>query len=222
MSYTTLASGGSYGDRNLRVYLYPNRSRTDNECKNAINNALQRMGDDLIDANSIDYYSIRINYSHPELRDDSKGEFKDNFSSWYESEGYGTHDGCHTGVSSNFYGGRADASNCSGCTSFVTDRNCVVGVGTAKENFKNTAIQEVLHTYIREYIDDMEYWIDDNEHDLGQVYGDGSVSPMATGYTGEHAYHGECSPDNGWRGYYDTKITGCTKGAVYDTAKEET
>lgn len=222
MGYTTLATGGSVGNRNLRIYLYPNTSGTDNECENAINNALQSMGDQLLNYNSIDYYEININYDHPNLSDGSKSEFKSNFNSWYHNQGYDAYDGCHTGVSGNFDGGLADGADCSGCTAFVNDRDCVVGVGTAKEVFKNTAIQEVLHTAIRNDISGVQSLIEDSEHDLGQVWGDGAVSPMATGYVDTHSRHGDCSTSNAWIGTYKTKLTGCTKLAVYETADVET
>lgn len=221
-TYTTLASRGDplSTNRRMSVFLYPNRSGTDNECENAITNGLTHAFDLLYDYGAIGYYEIAINYDHPGLPDDDKVTFKSEFAGWYEDQGY-TATGAHMGVSGNFIGGRADAADCSGCTSWVTHRDCVTGVGGAKEEFKNTAIQEVLHTYIRYDLDSVSSMCEEDEHDLGTIYWDGAISPMATGYALSAPRQGDCKSQTEWT-VYSTKLSSCTKKAVDYTGNTET
>lgn len=224
MSHDTVtASGGdSDGIYKLIIHLYPNQSGTDNECENSITNALNHMGQQLLEWLSIDYYEIGIDYAHPNLDDSGRLDFYYAFDDWVHQTGRSSYDGCHVGVDGSFSGGAAAPSDCSGCTSFVSSTVAVVGVGTFKEHFKNTAIQEVLHTSIRKDLGSVkEYLGDNNEHDLGVVYSDGSVSPMATGYEDTHARHGQCDTKNVYFGFYNTELTYCTKNSVYRTAEAE-
>jgi len=127
------------------------------------------------------------------------------------------HNGCHMGVAGGFASGVAAASNSNDSNGFNDGKRAATGVGTAKEVFKNTAIQESLHTFLNENLSGITYDIYDTEHDLGMVHTDDAVSPMMSGYSDDHGSHGECST-NAWKTGYTTKVTRCTKDGVHETA----
>ena len=92
----------------------------------------------------------------------------------------------------------------------------------AEEYFKNGAIHEALHSFISQRLSSVSDMIEDEEHDLGQIYSDGSTSPMCTSYEDKHSTHGNCSTGNWFAQAYSEQLTWCTKNAVTYTADDET
>ena len=221
VEYDTLKSGGnvSADKAKLHVYLYPNTDNEVNEIKNAIANGYDRVCSDLLSYGAIEYYGIYYTpYERVNGGTSNRDEFWDDFKSYMNSKGYDdTYNGCHMGIAGGFPSGVAQASNDNSSNGFNDGKRAVTGIGTAKEVFKNTAIQEALHTFLNENLSGIQYDIDDNEHDLGMVHTDGAVSPMMTSYSDSHGSHGECTT-NAWKVGYTTKVTRCTKDGVYETA----
>lgn len=106
-------------------------------------------------------------------------------------------------------------------------------MGTASGNdskIKTLAIQETLHMFISyDHIEslmmDGENLVESggrhHEHDLGTIYSDGSVSPLAITHEHEgHPHHGKCAAptDREFGGTYSQTLTSCTKYAVKETA----
>lgn len=87
-----------------------------------------------------------------------------------------------------------------------------MGTGTVAEAFRNTAIHEALHTYLRSSL-----W-SGGEHELGKIDFYNSITPMAAGYADEEP-RGECNQAAVRLGY-TTDLTQCTKDKVKATAEE--
>jgi len=222
-NYQVLNSRGDpiSADRHMIVYLYPNAYHLDNEAENATNAAITSLGDQLYNNGIIGYYEININYDHPYLEADDRHTFLDNFNTWYQNQGYDDYKGAHVGLENDFVGGKAFLSNSSGGTIFTNSWPAVFGTYGVKEEWQNTAMHEVMHTMIREDLSSVADMIVEEDHDLGIVYSDGSVSPLATGYAEEHAHQGTCSPSNAYAGYYKKSLSECSKDAIEYTAQEE-
>lgn len=80
----------------LKVCLYPDNSSQDNECENAISNALANAGQQLIDHGAIDGYKVYLNWIHPELPGSDNAIYFDNFHDWRSGRHYER--GVHVGV----------------------------------------------------------------------------------------------------------------------------
>jgi hypothetical protein len=87
---------------------------------------------------------------------------------------------------------------------------------------QNVMLEEVLHNFVNQSHSKVAAMYEDEEHDLGTVYsgafGDGPVSPMATGYADSHGRHGDCATDAPWNLSYDENITDCTYDGLYYTS----
>lgn len=219
-----IATGGDYGsDEQMFVYLYPNKSGDDNECENALANALQYMGEQLLDWGAITYYSIRINYDHPNLSASDRGELLSKFKSWCKNNGYDLYKGAHLNISGQIYNGKSRGGDYDGNSSFARWNPAVMGTGYGvKELLKNGVIHETLHSFISDRITGVENKIDDTEHDLGKVFYPGETTPMSTAYENKHGPHGSCSNDAPFGQLYVTDLTHCTKDSVTLTADRDT
>lgn len=207
------------GDRYFIVYMYRNDGDEENEIRNAIVDGLSNVATDLLDYGAIDFYRLAMVDDFIYGDDSDKDAFWSDFKSFMNSKEYHTdHIGCHMGVGSAFYGGYANASDY-GSNSFNDGKLAITGINHAKQQFKNVAIHEVLHTFLDNNLSGIESDIEDGtEHDLGKVYDStGGLSPMGTGYVNSHADHGTCSTD-AWRLGYTTEITDCTLDGVQETA----
>lgn len=217
----------------LSVYLYPNNSAQDDDAS-AIADYLKTALDQIF-YDSIDYYDISIYNGYLNLRGDTKDHFWTDFTDWYSTTTtnhsstttYSDYAGCHMGIAGGFNGGRAHGCDGDNRTAYNRGAAAVTGVlNSVKEFYGNIAIQELFHTIIRDDLGSVNSMIVDEEHDLGIIYGDGSVSPMATSYEGDfgsedHAHHGECSPDNAFFETYKATLSNCTvDGARYTSNAE--
>ena len=228
--YTTLHSGGyKYtSDERMLMYLYPNDSLDDKEAKNAVANGLRDACEAVYNYSSnIGYYEINYTDTHPKINtdDQSKCDTLGDWGVWYSNNSCGgsTYDartGSHALVVGEHLGGCAYSGT---PTAFNTSKAAVVGTGGGvKEQFINTAVQEVFHSFINGGVikNKYSYLIKNDDHDLGKVYGDCSISPMASGYEDSHARHGECSSSNAWCGTYTRRPTDCTDRGMDYSAKE--
>lgn len=204
----------------MDFYLYPNRSKVDEHCENAFANALDDLGQQALNLEACWKYRVYISYEHPSLDASSKDAFWDGWVDYSIDQ----KDGCHIAATEAEIGGRAFSPTDEG--SFVKPVKAIVGYTNPKELSKNIIIQESLHTYVnRLNVQDMvntssSHPTKHEEHDLGMVYGDGSVSPMATGYVSEHDDHGTCSPNNWYLNTYKTRMTDCTKTGLKRTSND--
>lgn len=209
--------------------MYANTSAQDDDVT-AVANFLRDALDQIFN-DSIEYYEITVYNGYLQLPDDTKGTFFNQFGSWFQNTTtnhsstttYSDYSGCHMGISGSFNGGVAwGGTN----TSYNYGRAAVTGVlSGVKEHYGNIAIQECFHTIIRDDLPQMDGLIEDEEHDLGIIYSDGSVSPMATSYEGDlgstdHAHHGSCDPNNAFVGTYKRQLTSCTIDAARYTSNE--
>lgn len=124
------------GKGTLKVYLYPDSSDEDRECRNAIFYALQNAFGQLLDHDAMSAYEIYINFTHPQLPYDNVDEYFKNFSSWRQ----GSHEetGVHVGVKSSFYKGKADTGEDGQPTAWYEARNAVVGLSLSARNCSRT------------------------------------------------------------------------------------
>lgn len=94
------------------------------------------------------------------------------------------------------------------------------------EEAKNLGSQETGHAFIDNSLSGVKDLTgsDNNEHSLGVVYSDGSVSPMATKGTDSDDFSskGNCSKTNAWLGYFKNRATNCTAEAIDITDDEYT
>lgn len=221
-NYTVLESRGNpiTADQPLSWYIYPDSNSEENLCESPIRTALTHALDQLYDYSAIDYYDLNINYDHPNVSYSSRGDYLTKFNNWLDSKGYSSYAGTHLAVENGFYGGKAD--NGTGVSSFNSGRAAVAGVSLYVYPYiKNTVIHEALHPTIDEDLFDVWAMLSDgDDHDLGKVYGDGSISPIATSYDDSHARHGECTSNAVYLETYKTELTDCTKEAVKVTANE--
>lgn len=208
--------GSSYsgnGNGILKVYLYPDSSDEDNECRNAIFYALQGEYGKLLDHDAVSGYEIYINFTHPQLPYDNVHDYFDAFANWRQN--YHQETGVHMGVKDSFHRGKANTAEDGQTSAWLEARDAVVGLSLGKELFKNVAIQESLHPFITSGY----YSGADDDHELGMKTSSGAVTPMATGYEDTAAETGDC-----WGTYFHTgyteNITICTKRATKTTTEQ--
>lgn len=227
--YTTLHSGGyeyTYDER-IIIYLYPNTQYDKNEAENAIANGLRDACERVLsNASNVGYYEINLNTDYPNVLSGSgKCDMLGNWGSYYSTyycgdSTYDSRTGSHMLVTADHSGGCAYVGT---PTAFNTSKACLTGTYNGiKELFINTAIQEAYHNFLNQdaiNTNDSSL-IEDDDHDLGKVYGDCSISPMASGYDDTHARHGNCSPSNAWCGLYKRRPTDCTVAGMDYSAKE--
>lgn len=130
--------------------------------------------------------------------------------------------GCHMAVSENVSGGLADEGT--GVSAFNEGKKAVCGSFDYDSRTKQVAMQESLHTFTRWDIIKNTDLIDSNEHDLGTIYSDDDVSPMAAGYAqgwGAPANNGKCDTGK-WASWgRSNQLTSCTVDAIAKTINEE-
>lgn len=242
------------------AFLYPNTSSVRSETKTTVRNGLEHALDQLYNSAEIQYYEIAIHKENMGgLNDSTEDEFDKYFRYWVEgncddsfvdgdcggstnpntSTDYTQYHGVHVGVADGF-----DFANAEGFdtkSAFAQGIRATVGTAGSSDKYKNFGAQEPLHCWIDNDLSTVDDMTNDgshlHEHDLGIVHDDttggnrGSVSPMATLYTGntsgkeDHADHdgesGGCATFEPWDGTYDTTITSCTKDAVGATANDD-
>jgi hypothetical protein len=228
LAYYKQASGGdTSSNRTLKIWQYPNTSDEDNECENGSRSALEDACEQLLNAWSIDGYTIYINYDYPNVDTSGRDAAHSSFQSYLEGKNPPV--GVHLLVSGDFQDGESQGGDGTGNTSFSTWNTAVAGIQYyPKELWMNGVIHESLHSAIDNELSNVnemgEHGAHGNtEHDFGKVidYGDGQdISPMATAYLEEHSGHGDCARYVERTGY-TTELTSCTKSAVSYTANNE-
>jgi hypothetical protein len=229
MGYNTLASGGSYsGYKDLYIRLYANTSSIESRLTSYVENGFSSILDQLLNNNAIDYYQISLCDENFNISFSDKGDFLSKFRSECKDRGYDAYIGAHLAAGTGMNGGVAYSG-----TNYSSFKQPTYGVfncdGTPKEAEKNVAIQEAFHGVIDTDLSGIRWRVThgmtnseegDNDHDLGKVYSDGSVSPMCTGYDDSHARHGDCANSNAWFGFYKATLTDCTVAATKINAEE--
>lgn len=221
VSYSTIRSGSNSSnssDETLTVHLYPNTSSDDSQCENTLADALDVLGQQALDNDSAYRYEVKISYDHPNLDTSSKDAFWNDWRGY--SNGRDSYAGSHVAVNSKNIGGRAQSPRNPGAWNGSFDAIC--GFADPVEHYKNTIIQEVLHSFIDQSLSSVESRYSDSEHDLGTVYsgavGDGPTSPMCTSYEDTHGRHGSCATDAPWNWTYTTALTDCSLNSLKDTS----
>lgn len=202
----------------ITVYVYPN-ARTDDDLAETARSALETGLEEITASTAIDGYGVEIRREYPNERADSSYGFLQNFDDWRGRNGF-TETGSHLGVSNAFGGGVANGGQF--YNAFTTDTSCVAGsAGASDAFFRNAAIHEVCHTLIDPSLPAVSELIGENdEHTLGMVYEDRTVSPMLTGYARRGLGNtGQCSND-----LYPTRetttLTSCTLDALEYTRED--
>lgn len=233
MGYNLMYEGTDFSgdaEEDLKIYLYPNTNNSESLVKNDIGPAIKSFCEQLL-GDIIFKYEIRREYSHPQHPTDIDSETMManhwNDSTWdKKGDVEGVHQLVYKGPNSD---GISDsppdigawASSQSSVVSFNGDTYDSYGIGAL-------GIHEAMHPLINKYNDNVESMIRtsdstySHEHDLGQVYGDGSVSPLGLGYVNNregHAWHGRCSNDNVYAGTFNHDISSCSKDALCYTSR---
>lgn len=126
-------------------------------------------------------------------------------------------------------GGGTD--DCDTGSAFTQGRMAWTSVSCSDSDLtRNSVIQESLHQFILANNSDVQSLLGDcdgdgakdyyEEHSLGKVYSNNSVSPMLTYHVNEHSNCGDCATTytaNGW----DPTLTNCTKNAVKHIADDQ-
>lgn len=227
--YSTIHSGGDKftSDERILIYLYPNTTETKNEAENAMANGLRDACEYVYNySGDIGYYEINVNTAYPSVNTgtgarDMLNKWKD----WLSKNScngstYDSRTGSHNLVTHEYYGGYAKVGT---PTAFNTSKAALTGMKSyVKEAYINTAIQEIFHNFLnKSAIENADpTLIDKEDHDLGKVYSDCSVSPMASGYEDTHARKGACSPSNAFCGSYTRRPTSCTEEGMDYSARD--
>lgn len=231
LAYYKQASGGdTSSNRTLKIWQYPNTSDEDDECENESRMALEDTCEQLLNAWSIDGYTIYINYDHPNVDTSGVDAAHNSFQNYLGGKNPPV--GSHLLISKDFQNGESQDGNGTGNTSFSTWNTAVVGIQYYPVAlWMNGVIHESLHSAIDSTLSNVhemgthgpDSTNGNTEHDFGKVfdYGDGQdISPMTTGYLEEHSGHGDCARYVERTGY-STELTSCTKSAVSYTANNE-
>lgn len=235
--------------------MYPN---TPNELSptaddSLISNALIDAGGQLYNAQSITYYEIRhfladdSAYNYPRIDTTDQDKIGDKFLSWLKdgsANGTGSNlysiKGCHLlvhGDVCNTETASADASDnrsdACGETAFSVGRAAWTGTCSDWGLRKNSAIQESLHLFINDDLQDIRKMMCDGDgdgdtdsydshtlgerRDLGGVF---YVTPMLTYHSGLHDNFNVCGSckDGSQKDGYTQSLTTCTEDAVYYTS----
>ncbi|MDG5777096.1 hypothetical protein VB773_21115 [Haloarculaceae archaeon H-GB2-1] len=189
MAYQLICSGNDWSNsntNNFQVLLYPNTWEENDIAENDVADALDYVGQQLLDIDACEQYNVYISYEHPNLYDGSNWDF---FSVWRNYDRPSYH-GCHLCVGGENIGGRAQSPYNPGA--WNDDLDAVVGCG-GEQYYKNVAIQEVFHAFIDDSNPTVQSLIPGwEEHDLGSTYSNYSATSMATGYP-ESQDSGHCS-----------------------------
>ncbi|QLG50010.1 PKD domain-containing protein [Natrinema halophilum] len=196
----------------ISVYVYPN-TRSEDDLARIAKNAVEAGLEGITSDSRIGGYDVEIRNRYPNQRAGSLRGFFDAFRTWRERNGF-TGTGCHLGIGSGFGGGLADNGQYS--NAFNGDANCVVGGRSGGGSFfKNAAIQETLHTLIDPGLPQVSQMIGQNdEHTLGMIYQDRSVSPMVTGYVRRGLGNSGTCRNNLNAGQRTTNTSPCSADAV--------
>lgn len=246
--YTEVSSGGSVGDANAYVRLYPNTIDEDGNVISGtyITDAISWAMDQLINYGAIDHYKV-LKYSiedHPYITDASN--LSSSFPDWlkdgtnssgnssgkdllssYKGVHLCVHDlGCDTTGASAQYAD--DCSDPDHYDAFSAGVAAWSGVCTNTGLRKNSAIQEPLHCFIRYKDSDVSSLFGDcssgsdnnDEHTLGEIKNN-NISPMITYHTGECDGVGDCNGDGSSPVGYTQNLTGCTKEAIQRIANDQ-
>lgn len=233
-SYTTQDSGGDPGGyHQLKIFVYPDNSNDESICQNEVIPGLIDACEQAYSSSSrIDYWEVAYTEGHPGqwyAPGQDKREALDDFRNHLKGQS-SVPTGAHLLVESNAAGGVADGGDhCDEETATEYERSAWFDwspavLGTEGYNsglVRNLAIQEAFHNFIDNCIPGVYVKIDDDEHDLGQVYSNtwnDTVSPMLTTYVDGHQEHGDCQSGAWWDGDYTQTLTSCTKEALDETA----
>lgn len=248
-SYSGTATDTSKApDGTARIILYPKDSGEDTVCTNGGNiaSAINDGFSQLTESNDLEKYKIMkyntSNYPGSDVYSDgdSTPTVTDKFTTWlkdnspyYPESATDGKVGCHMLILSEL----ADAGGTGTYQqSDVAFQNAVPMVCGRNHNelpsgeIYNYAIQEPLHSFVAEdWLHNNTSLLDPNdpdEHQLGMVFGDGSVTPFLTGHCGpndtqsdDDTGEGECSTGYSFSGTYTKTLTSCTKDAMRKTAK---
>lgn len=233
-------SGGSKGTTNMYVRLYPNTPNQDENVTGDthVTRALEYAGEQLLDAESIDYYEVQrfhaSDYDYPDMKTSSRSDLSD-IVDWLKD---GSNDGNDTGenlhdkpgahllvhggdCSLDTAGGEAFAEDC-GEMAFDTGWASWTGTCDIWELRQSSAIQEALHQFIQ-YDDpgvmDLTHGSSKgSEHNLGRrVDATDNITPMLTYHGGRYENYepqGDCKADDDEYSLYTQSLTWCTKKAV--------
>lgn len=210
-------------ENRMSIYQYPNRGETDNECENAMLDALEVACDQLYNNGVVGYYEISITYDHPNLgnEDSTSGcdgwGMLDEFREYLEPKNPPV--GSHLLATGYISYGCGQLGN-DGATPFNSNwQACVMGTELAKQFWKNGGIHEVHHNYLDSSVITDSY-IEQNQHDLGKLYCSGTdeTSPMCTSYENTAGDRGYCSDNCDFDQAYVTDLTYCTVDGMDQTA----
>lgn len=192
--YTTLEYGGTSNSYpGMYVHLYYNYSSTeesalDNEFREAVDtacNALYQNG-------AVDYYAIKkYTAEEPCVAGTDRSTLLDNFQTYLNDNDI-THYGNHVLISEDIDLGLAEGSDCTDCNGFSDRKEAVMHTDTS-EYGQNICIMEVLHPFINDDLSDVSAMLvdNDNEHQLGTDFSDGSRTPMCTSASSDCS-QGDC------------------------------
>lgn len=230
--FETYDSGGdSSGTHQLNVFVYPDGTSEDDLCENQVAPGLAESFEQAYNESSvIDYWEVAITYEHPYQWSygDDKYDALENFRDYLKDQSF-LSTGSHLLIDDSYEGGLADGGDITCNDSREDPRSgwndwapAVHGTNGDSGNYlKNISVQEALHNFIDVCVPGVSSLVDDDEHDLGQVYQNvwnDTASPMTTSYISDHADHGDCESDANWDGDYTQHVSSCTVDALDETA----